>query len=86
MVNLVHLVLRSVNFFLLAFFVIWASYFAIKAEINFGIVSSAMCIGAPLNCVLSYIFWKEKMNLKMILGTILIILGVIFVALAKGSP
>ena len=84
--NLVHLVLRSINFFLLAFLIIWASYFAIKAEINFGIVSSAICIGSPLNCIFSYIFWKEKMNPKMIIGTTLIIGGVVFVALAKGAP
>lgn len=85
-VNLAHLVVRSINFFLLAFLIIWASYYAIKAEINFGIVSSAICIGTPLNCVLSYFFWKEKMNPKMIIGTILIIGGVVFVALAKGAP
>jgi drug/metabolite transporter (DMT)-like permease len=85
-VNLFHLIVRSINFFLLAFLIIWASYFAIKAEINFGIVSSAICIGSPLNCILSYIFWKEKMNPKMIVGTTLIIGGVVFVALAKGAP
>jgi drug/metabolite transporter (DMT)-like permease len=85
-VNVLHLVVRSINFFLMAFVIIWASYFAIKAEINFGIVSSAICIGTPLNCILSYIFWKEKMNPKMIIGTTLIVGGVVFLALAKGSP
>ena len=85
-VNIFHLIVRSINFFLLAFLIIWASYFAIKAEINFGIVSSAICIGSPMNCILSYIFWKEKMNPKMIIGTTLIIGGVVFVALAKGAP
>jgi drug/metabolite transporter (DMT)-like permease len=85
-VNLVHLVIRSVNFFMLAFLIIWASYYAIKADINFGIVSSAICIGTPLNCIFSYIFWKEKMNPRMIIGTVLILGGVIMVALAKGAP
>jgi len=71
---------------MLAFLIIWASYYAIKADINFGIVSSAICIGTPLNCIFSYIFWKEKMNPRMIIGTVLILGGVIMVALAKAAP
>ncbi len=85
-VNLIHLAIRAVNFFLLATLIIWSSYYALLAEINFGIVSSAICIGAPLNCIFSKIFWGENLSPRMIVGTTLIICGVVWVALAKGAP
>jgi hypothetical protein len=64
---------------------IYASYFAMKAEINFGIVSSCLSIGAPVNCVLGYLFWKEKLSKIIILGTAIIVCGVVWVALSKGK-
>ena len=37
-----------------------------------------------MNCLFSFIFWKEKLSPKVIVGTITLIAGVIVVALAKG--
>lgn len=31
------------------------------------------------------VFWKEKFTLKMVIGTIVLIIGTIWVALAKGN-
>ena len=64
---------------------IYASYFAMKAEINFGVVSSCLSVGAPLNCVLGYLLWKEKLSKIIIVGTAVILCGVVWVALAKGK-
>jgi drug/metabolite transporter (DMT)-like permease len=70
---------------MLSVLMIYASYFAMKAEINFGIVSSCLSVGAPVNCVLGYLFWKEKLSKIIILGTAIILCGVVWVALAKGK-
>ena len=64
---------------------IYASYFSIKAEINFGIVSSCLSVSAPLNCLLGYIFWKEGLTKIIMIGTTIIVFGVIWVANAKGK-
>lgn len=84
-VNLGHLIFRAINFFMLSVLMIYASYFAMKAEINFGVVSSCLSIGAPLNCLFGYILWKEKLSKIIILGTAIILCGVVWVALAKGK-
>lgn len=84
-VNLLHLVFRAVSFFFITFLIIQASHFAIKGQINFGIVISCMGVYAPLNCILSYIFWKESMTYVMLAGTFLIISGVTWLALAEGG-
>ena len=80
-----HLIFRSVNFFMLSVLMIYASYFSMKAEINFGIVSSCLSVSAPLNCILGYIFWKERLTKTIIIGTTIIVAGVIWVANAKGK-
>lgn len=84
-VNLGHLIFRAVNFFMLSVLMIYASYFAMKAEINFGVVSSCLSIGAPLNCVFGYIFWRERLSKIILLGTAIILCGVVWVAMAKGK-
>ena len=70
---------------MLSVLMIYASYFAMKAEINFGVVSSCLSVGAPLNCVLGYLLWKEKLSKIIIVGTAVILCGVVWVALAKGK-
>lgn len=83
-VNLGHLIIRAINFFLLSLLIIYAAHFAHLGNINFGIVTSCLCVAIPFNCLFSYIFWKEKMNKKMMVGTLLILAGVSWVALSKG--
>ena len=65
--------------------IIFASHYAQLAQINFGIVSCCLSVSAPLNCLLSYIFWKERLSCKMIIGTLVIVTGVAWIALAKGQ-
>ena len=64
---------------------IYASYFSMKAEINFGVVSSCLSISAPLNCLLGYILWKERLTKTIMIGTTITVCGVVWVANAKGK-
>ena len=76
---------RAIILFCASFFIILASHYAIQGQINFGIVTCCQSVNAPLNCLLSYFFWKEKMTGTMILGAALIISGVACLAIAKGN-
>lgn len=82
--NVFHLALRAINFFALSWFTIIASHYAIYAKINFGIIASCICISTPLNCLNSYIFFGEKLTKKTIIGTAIILTGVVWVSIAKG--
>ena len=44
-----------------------------------------MCISIPLNCLLSYFFFQEKLTKQIIIGCVIIVSGVIWVSLAKGK-
>ena len=83
--NITHLVLRSINFFGLSWLLIISSAYAVKAEINFGIIASCMSIQTPLNCILGIFFWKEKLTWKMIFGIVVCMSGVIWVSMARGQ-
>lgn len=83
--NIAQLLIRSLNFFMLSFLVIIASDFAQRAGVNFGIVASCMCMSTPLNCLLSYLCWGEKLTLVTLIGTSMVIIGVIWVSLTRGN-
>lgn len=83
--NLAHLVFRSANFFCLTWFIIISSHYALKANINFGIISTCVSVSAILNCIGGVLFWHEKLKPKMIVGTLVILAGVAWVSLAKGN-
>ncbi|TNV77840.1 hypothetical protein FGO68_gene10634 [Halteria grandinella] len=83
--NLFHLGIRSCNFFALSFLMIIASHYATLAHVNFGIIASCLCISTPLNCILMYFLFKEKLTPRHIIGTLIILVGVIFVSLSKGQ-
>lgn len=83
-VSVAHLVVRSMNHFGVTWLIIISSSYAIKAEINFGIVVTCMSIQTPLNCIVGIIYWKEKLNWKMALGTVILLVGVTWVSFAKG--
>jgi drug/metabolite transporter (DMT)-like permease len=82
---ILHLILRSACFFGLIWLLIISSHYATLAEINFGIITACMSISIPLNCITSYIFWKEKLTNHMKIGVVIILVGVISIGLAKGS-
>jgi drug/metabolite transporter (DMT)-like permease len=52
---------------------------------NFGVIASCIALSTPLNCLLSSIFYNEKLSLKMIFGTTIIFIGIVWVAMAKGQ-
>jgi drug/metabolite transporter (DMT)-like permease len=83
--NLAHLLIRSVNFFMLTWLTIIAAHYAIAAGVNFGIIASIICVSTPINCLLSYLFWGEKLSKKIMFGTFLVIAGVVWVSLARGE-
>jgi len=83
--NVGHLLFRAVNFFLLTWLVIISSHYALMANINFGIISTCMSISAVLNCIGGVLFWHEKLKPKMIVGTVVILLGVSWISLQKGT-
>lgn len=84
--NILHLIFRSINFFGLSWLLIISADFAVRAQINFGIISTCMSISTPLNCILGIIFWKEHLKLKMIISTVIILAGVTWLSFARESP
>jgi drug/metabolite transporter (DMT)-like permease len=44
-----------------------------------------MCISIPLNCLLSYFFFQEKLTKQIMIGSFIIVTGVIWVSLTKGK-
>ena len=83
--NIGHLILRALNFYSLSFFIIIASYYAGLAQVNFGIITSCLTISTVLNCILSFFFYGEKLNIKMVIGIILILVGIVWISLAEGK-
>lgn len=82
---MVHLGIRSANYFAITFILIVASHYASIAQVNFGIIASCLCITTPLNCILMYIFFGERLTARHIQGTIVIVVGVAFITLARGQ-
>ena len=77
--------IRSLNFFLLSLGVIFASQWAMLAGVNFGIIASCICISTPINCTLSFLFYGERLTKKALLGTGVVLSGVIWVSLSKSD-
>lgn len=61
-----------------------AAYSA-KAQINFGIISTCVCVQTPLNCIAGLLFFNEKLTFKVIVGTTMVLAGVIWIAMARGA-
>ena len=81
-----HLIIGSIIFYLLSFLTIIAAYYAILAQVNFGVIASCISLSTPMNCLLSYVFFKEKLTPKMMMGTSVVFMGIIWVAFAKAKP
>ena len=82
----VQLFIGTAIFYILSLLTIIAAYYAILAQVNFGIIASCISLSTPMNCLLSYVFFKEKLTPKMMLGTSLVFCGVVWVAFAKAKP
>ncbi len=77
--------IRSFLFFALGWLLIISSSYAVKAGINFGIISTLMSVQTPLNAVIGALYWNEKLNFKVVIGMVLTICGVTWVSLAHKS-
>ncbi len=83
--NFLQLALRAFLFFALSFLTIQASHYALIARINYGIIASCTLISSPINCILCYLAFGEKLTPKIIVGTVIVLTGVVWVALSKGQ-
>ena len=81
-----HTLVRSVNFFFQIWLMIIAAAYSGYAEINFGIIGACLSVQIPLNYLAGVLFWNEKLTLRSILGTIVILFGVIWIAISRGTP
>ena len=52
---------------------------------NFGVIASCIALSTPLNCLFGYLLYDEKLTWKMMVGTSVIFIGVVWVALSKGN-
>jgi uncharacterized membrane protein len=76
----------SIIFYLLSLLTIIAANYAILAQVNFGVIASCISLSTPMNCLLSYVCFKEKLTLKMMMGTSVVFLGIVWVAFVKAKP
>lgn len=66
------------------FFALKSIYFANLANINFGIVSCCYIVSIIVNSTSGYFFFQEKITFKMIGGMVVVVIGVIWISLARG--
>ena len=58
-------------------------HYAILANVNFGIISCCFIVSIVINCTFAYFFFSERMTLRMILGILVTISGIIWISLSK---
>lgn len=79
------LIFRSI---LLAF-IFWGAirsiHYANLANINFGIVSCCFIVSVVVNTAAGLAFFKETFNIKVLVGIIVTLSGIMWISLAKGS-
>jgi drug/metabolite transporter (DMT)-like permease len=60
--------------------------YAKKAQMNPGILYGVLSFVIVFNSIYSYFIFKEKITLKMSVGILVVILGVLWISIAKSSP
>lgn len=60
-------------------------YYASLANINFGIISCCFICSIIINVTFGLIFFGEKMTVKMVLGIVVTISGIMWISIAKGA-
>lgn len=84
--TILHSIFRAANFFFYSWLLIISAAFATRAGINFGIISTCQCVQTPMNTVAGLLLWNERLSCKIIIGTIVILTGVIWIAFSRGVP
>jgi hypothetical protein len=73
------------NIFLQIWFTIIIGEYAKKAIINPGIIYGCLSSTIIFNCLLGYLMFNEKMNLRISIGIVVVIGGVVWISIAKNS-
>ena len=84
-VNLIHLVLRAINFFLSGWLIFLTSYYSKRAAVNPGLMHACITTQVVFTAAMDFIFYKERPNMKGILGITIILMGIIWLCLAKND-
>ena len=82
---MLHLVLRAINFFLSGWLIFLTSYYSKRAAVNPGLMHACITTQVVFTAALDFIFYKERPNLKGILGITLILIGIIWLCLSKND-
>ena len=79
------LILRTMIVGLSIYFTVLAIYFANLANINFGIISCCFIFSIVVNITCGYLFFSEKIKIKVYLGIFVTLAGIIWISLVKGA-
>lgn len=77
--------IRSLNGFIYIWLIIMAGNYCRIAQVNPGIVYVCFSLSIIFTSVMSFCIFHERLSLKMILGIATVILGVVWISLAKST-
>ena len=60
-------------------------HYAIAAQINFGIISCCYIISVPINTFAGLFWFDEKLNMKVCLGIVVTLCGIVWISISNGS-
>jgi len=83
--NFIHLLIRSVNFFLTIYLMIVATDYSERAGMNFGVINSILTVSVVIQCFVFWVFFREKLNSKIIASILIIMLGVTLILVGRPS-
>ena len=72
MINTTYMVIKTIQF-------------GILANMNIGILTSIFTLAAAINTVIGRVLFNERLGQAKIIGIIIVILGVIWISIAKGN-
>ena len=81
--NVVHMLLRALNFFMLIFLSIKIADYSSRAGINFGIIMSLMTLSVMFQAIVFWLFFGESLNWKTVLGIAVVLSGVALISIGK---
>eukprot|EP00347_Sterkiella_histriomuscorum_P003665 403363417 len=83
--NIFHVIFRSVNFFTLIWLTIIISDFSSRADINFGVVFSILCLSVVIQAIVFALFFGEKLSKSLIIGIMIVLSGVVMISVSKST-
>lgn len=80
-----HLVLRTLNWFIYIWLTIIIGEYAKLACINPGIIYGCLSSAIIFNSLFTYFIFGEKITFKMCIGISIVIAGVVWISVAKNT-